>query len=74
MIDCIMFLELYHRVGKGHLLQKWGETAKEALAKYVLEFTKSMKNFNRLQWPSAQSSSATLLAHRQLSKPRRQYF
>lgn len=69
-----MFLELYHRVGKGHLLQKRSEKAEEALAKYVLEFTKSIKNFNRLQWPSAQPSSATLLAHRQLSKPRRQYF
>lgn len=71
-MDCIIFLELYHRVGKGHLLPKWNEKEREALAKYGLEFTKSMKNFNQLQWPPAQSSSANLLAHRQLSKPQRQ--
>jgi len=47
--DCIMLLELYHRVGKGHLLQKRSKRAKEALAKCVLEFTKPMKNFNQLQ-------------------------
>lgn len=68
-MDCIKFLELYHTVGKGHLLQKLSENAKEALAKYVVEFTRSMENFNRLQRPLAQSSSASSLANRQLSKP-----
>lgn len=71
-IDCIIFLELYHRVGKGHLLPKWNEKERKTVAKYGLEFTKSMKNFNQLQCPPAQPSSANLLAHRQLSKPQRQ--
>lgn len=71
-MDCIVFLELYHRVGKGHLLPKWNEKEREAVAKYGLAFTKPMKNFNQMQWPPAQPSSANLLAHRQLSKPQRQ--